>query len=195
MVSQPNHCHSGLDPESRFSPRGRLPFPFPVIPNNSASCSTRNSQSGPYAILHASVAHCHASHGNFAARSGAIALPWASGAHQYAPLFSGCDVMPCGAEDRGVPQKFSLFRQTAARAHALQGPQTVFLPESRAPWLNYRGPFTATPVVAHRKGFPVRLFGGNPFPLPRDCAGKPLIPVIQSGAGVVLFWRRCGKQI
>ena len=51
------------------------------------------------------------------------------------------------------------FRQTAARAPALEPSPGHIFAEFGARGADIRGPYTATLNVAHRKGLPVRLFG------------------------------------
>ena len=50
------------------------------------------------------------------------------------------------------------FRQTAARAPALESPERPFFDKGGAPMSDIRGSYTATLNVAHRKGLMVRQF-------------------------------------
>ena len=51
------------------------------------------------------------------------------------------------------------FRQTAAQAPALEGPERPFSDKDRAPMADIRYPFTATLNVAPRRALSVRQFG------------------------------------
>ena len=53
------------------------------------------------------------------------------------------------------------FRQTAAQAPALEGPERPFSDKVGAPTADIRRPFTATLNVAHRRALSVRQFGGK----------------------------------
>jgi hypothetical protein len=102
-----------------------------------------------------------------------------------------------------TPRPFSraslLFRQTAAPVLAFEGRRMAFFNRLRAPYADYSPPCT---MLA--KKVPWRHFQG----IPRcGClAGIPSVfhgivrvshsfQAIHNGAGVVLFWRRCGKRV
>ena len=102
-------------------------------------------------------------------------------------------IRPVGAGGPSLFTEVYAFRQTAARAPALERATEHFFAEFGARMAEIRGAYTATLVVAHRKGFPVRQFGGDAsdfhvilLPPKHEVAFCDLMSTGQTGISVVI---------
>ena len=138
-------------------------FPFPFFLNDSPR-SQPDIRGAAYRVFYTLLCHTSPLRSTFlshgAARSPLLGLPW-----HITPLreFRVAAIRPVRGGGPSLVTKVRAFRQIAARAPALERASGHFFAESGARRAQIRGPYTETPAVAHRKGLPVRQFGGNAF--------------------------------